>query len=63
MDALQSAAPGINTVSHWAFGWQDAEFDRQRKFRNAPRSVNRESILGNRTSEEQISSNQQDVDE
>ncbi|MGB7247596.1 MAG: family 10 glycosylhydrolase [Phormidesmis sp.] len=32
MDALQRAAPRINTVSHWAFSWQDAEFDRGRKF-------------------------------
>ena len=58
MDALERAAPQINTVSHWAFGWQDAEFDRQRKFCNAPQSINRDSILGNRTNEEQISSHQ-----
>ncbi len=32
MDALQRATPQIETVSHWAFSWQDAEFDRQRKF-------------------------------
>ena len=32
MDALQRAAPQINTVSHWAFSWQDAEFERSRKF-------------------------------
>lgn len=58
MDALQQAAPQINTVSHWAFGWQDAEFDRQRKFCSAPQSVNRESILGNRAGEQQMSSQQ-----
>lgn len=57
MSALQSAAPGINTVSHWAFGWQDAEFDRQRKFCSAPQAVDRDSILGNRMSAEQMSSN------
>ncbi|MEL7144377.1 MAG: hypothetical protein AAGL08_19440 [Cyanobacteria bacterium J06573_11] len=32
MDALQRAAPQLNTVSHWSFSWQDAEFDRSRKF-------------------------------
>ena len=32
MYALQRAAPQIETVSHWAFSWQDAEFDRERKF-------------------------------
>ena len=32
MDAIQRAAPQIETVSHWAFSWQDAEFDRERKF-------------------------------
>lgn len=32
MDALQRAAPRVNSVSHWAFSWQDAEFDRLRKF-------------------------------
>lgn len=58
MDALQSAAPQINTVSHWAFGWQDAEFDRQRKFCSAPQSVNRDSILKTRASEEQMSNQQ-----
>ncbi len=31
MDALQRSAPQINTVSHFAFSWQDAEFDRFRK--------------------------------
>lgn len=55
MNAIERAAPGINTVSHWAFGWQDAEFDRQRKFCSAPQTVNRESILGNVRSRNQVS--------
>ncbi len=63
MDALQRSEPQLNTVSHWAFGWQDAEFDRQRKFCSAPQSVNRDSILGNRVSEKQMSSSQVDVPE
>ncbi|MEL7334004.1 MAG: family 10 glycosylhydrolase [Cyanobacteria bacterium J06560_2] len=32
MDALQRAAPQLKSVSHWSFSWQDAEFDRSRKF-------------------------------
>ena len=32
MDALQRAAPQLETVSHWSFSWQDAEFGRERKF-------------------------------
>ena len=55
MDALQNAAPEINTVSHWAFGWQDAEFDRQRKFCSAPQTVSRDLMLGNRVSGESMS--------
>lgn len=35
MDALQRATPGIRTVSHWSFSWQDAEFERSRKFCSA----------------------------
>ncbi|MGC1310181.1 MAG: hypothetical protein WA885_23375 [Phormidesmis sp.] len=31
MSALQRVAPEIETVSHWAFAWQDAEFDRFRR--------------------------------
>ncbi|MEM8544081.1 MAG: hypothetical protein AAGF66_08840 [Cyanobacteria bacterium P01_H01_bin.119] len=32
MQALQRAAPEIQSVSHFAFSWQDPEFDRARKF-------------------------------
>jgi hypothetical protein len=32
MQALQRTAPGINSVSHFAYSWQDPEFDRNRKF-------------------------------
>ncbi|MEM8612594.1 MAG: hypothetical protein AAGF93_11285 [Cyanobacteria bacterium P01_H01_bin.105] len=32
MDAIQQAAPNINSVSHFAYSWQDPEFDRVRKF-------------------------------
>ncbi|MBT9313841.1 hypothetical protein IXB50_00175 [Leptothoe spongobia TAU-MAC 1115] len=32
MAALQRAAPNINSVSHFAYSWQDPEFDRVRKF-------------------------------
>ena len=60
MDALQNAAPQINTVSHWAFGWQDAEFDRQRKFCSAPQSVNRGSLLGDLANQNQADRNQAD---
>ena len=38
MDALQRSVPQINTVSHFAFAWQDAEFDRFRKTCSAPRA-------------------------
>jgi uncharacterized lipoprotein YddW (UPF0748 family) len=31
MDALQRSIPQLNTVSHFSFSWQDAEFDRFRK--------------------------------
>ncbi|MEM9151852.1 MAG: hypothetical protein AAGB19_15545 [Cyanobacteria bacterium P01_F01_bin.3] len=36
MDAIQRAAPGINSVSHFAYSWQDPEFDRVRKFCTLP---------------------------
>lgn len=32
MAAIQQAAPNINSVSHFAYSWQDPEFDRVRKF-------------------------------
>lgn len=32
MEAIRRAAPGINNVSHFAYSWQDPEFDRVRKF-------------------------------
>ncbi|MGD1905665.1 MAG: family 10 glycosylhydrolase [Leptolyngbyaceae cyanobacterium] len=32
MQALQRSAPEINSVSHFAYSWQDPEFDRNRKF-------------------------------
>jgi hypothetical protein len=32
MQAIQRTAPGINSVSHFAYSWQDPEFDRNRKF-------------------------------
>ncbi|HEY9736814.1 MAG TPA: hypothetical protein V6D06_11045, partial [Trichocoleus sp.] len=32
MEALRRVAPQIKTVSHFAYSWQDAEFDRVRKF-------------------------------
>ncbi len=32
MQVIQRAAPGINSVSHFAYSWQDPEFDRNRKF-------------------------------
>jgi len=32
MAAIRRAAPTINNVSHFAFSWQDPEFDRVRKF-------------------------------
>lgn len=38
MDALQRNFPQINTVSHFAFAWQDAEFDRFRKTCSADRA-------------------------
>lgn len=45
MDALQRSAPQINTVSHFAFAWQDAAFDRFRKTCSVDRSA--EPNLGN----------------
>ncbi|NEP47567.1 MAG: family 10 glycosylhydrolase [Moorea sp. SIO3C2] len=32
MQALRRVTPQINSVSHFAFSWQDPEFDRERKF-------------------------------
>ena len=32
MEAIQRAVPEIQAVSHFAYSWQDAEFDRVRKF-------------------------------
>ena len=32
MDAIQQVAPNIQSVSHFAYSWQDPEFDRVRKF-------------------------------
>lgn len=32
MQAIQQAAPEIQALSHFAYSWQDAEFDRVRKF-------------------------------
>lgn len=36
MSALQQAAPNITSVSHFAYSWQDPEFDRVRKFCSLP---------------------------
>ena len=44
MDALQRSAPQISTVSHWAFSWQDPEFDRIRKFGNRTSHVDLETL-------------------
>lgn len=32
MEAIQRAVPEIQAISHFAYSWQDAEFDRVRKF-------------------------------
>ena len=32
MAAIQRAAPGLTSISHFAYSWQDPEFDRIRKF-------------------------------
>lgn len=32
MQALRQIEPPINSVSHFAYSWQDPEFDRDRKF-------------------------------
>ncbi|NEN97758.1 MAG: hypothetical protein F6K50_20200, partial [Moorea sp. SIO3I7] len=32
MQALRRVTPQINSVSHFAFSWQNPEFDRERKF-------------------------------
>jgi hypothetical protein len=31
MQGIRQATPEINSVSHFAFSWQDPEFDRDRK--------------------------------
>jgi hypothetical protein len=36
MQALRQATPQINAVSHFAYSWQDPEFDRVRKFCSLP---------------------------
>ncbi len=36
MNALKQAAPNIKSVSHFAYSWQDPEFDRVRKFCSLP---------------------------
>ena len=36
MQAIEKAAPGINSVSHFAYSWQEPEFDRVRKFCTLP---------------------------
>jgi hypothetical protein len=36
MQALRQVAPQINAVSHFAYSWQDPEFDRDRKFCQLP---------------------------
>ena len=36
MDAIRQAAPNISSVSHFAYSWQDPEFDRVRKFCELP---------------------------
>ncbi|NEQ32845.1 MAG: family 10 glycosylhydrolase [Leptolyngbya sp. SIO4C5] len=38
MQAIQRAVPRVNSVSHFAFSWQDPEFDRVRKFCRLPDS-------------------------
>jgi hypothetical protein len=32
MQAIRQRIPGINSISHFAFSWQDPQFDRDRKF-------------------------------
>jgi hypothetical protein len=36
MQALRQIAPQINSVSHFAYSWQDPIFDRDRKFCQLP---------------------------
>jgi hypothetical protein len=36
MQAIRRAIPEINGVSHFAYSWQDPEFDRVRKFCQLP---------------------------
>lgn len=37
MEAIRRSTPQINAVSHFAYSWQDPEFDRVRKFCSLPR--------------------------
>ncbi len=47
MDALQRSIPELKTVSHFSFAWQDAEFERTRKFcKPAAQSTDLESLRG-----------------
>ena len=47
MDALKRSLPQLKTVSHFSFDWQDAEFNRSRKFcSSAAQRINREALLG-----------------
>ncbi|MGK7874060.1 MAG: family 10 glycosylhydrolase [Xenococcaceae cyanobacterium] len=34
MQAIRSAVPQVNSVSHFAYSWQEPEFDRERRFCN-----------------------------
>ncbi len=47
MDALQRSIPGLKTVSHFSFAWQDPEFERTRKFCTpTSQSVDLDSLRG-----------------
>ena len=47
MDALQRSIPELKTVSHFSFAWQDAEFERSRKFcAPAAQSADLDSLRG-----------------
>ncbi|MGB3299996.1 MAG: family 10 glycosylhydrolase [Phormidesmis sp.] len=58
MDALQRSAPQINTVSHFALSWQDAEFDRYRKTCPVSRSAapDLDNLRGSRLPENSVQS-------
>lgn len=46
MDALQRSLPQLKTVSHFAFDWQDPEFNRSRKFCSTPsRRINLQTLF------------------